>query len=146
MLYKALLVIFLVLMIPNMIVYAIHGYDELEEAYKNMPVAATEHKGNEQFAEGIFFTVILIGYMVTTILVIAYPRMMGAYYVILFGTVVIIIIYYLSKTVGFPAPDFYDNMIVDDTTNWKDVITKVAQQAFVIPLSMMLILKRYNIK
>lgn len=125
-------------MIPNIFVYAYHSHHEFEEAFEHQPVATTNHKGNEQFAEGIFFASIAIGYTITTILVVVKRHNTAPYYVILVGTVVIIIIYYLSKTSGFPAPDFYDNWIIDDTTNWKDNVTKIAQQIFVIPLAMML--------
>jgi hypothetical protein len=44
----------------------------------------------------------------------------------------------MSKTIGFPNIDFYDWIIIDNTTNWKDLVTKIAQQSFVIPLSILL--------
>lgn len=136
--YKILLILFLLFMIPNIVVYAIHAHHELEEANEHIPVAETNHKGQEQLAEGIFFTSITVGYTITTLAVIIKPNNFISYYAILIGTILIIIIYYLSKTTGFPAPDFYDNMILDDTTSIKDLITKVSQQIFVIPLSMLL--------
>src|SRR5215218_920458 len=132
-----LLISFVAIMIPNIAVYVIHAHDELNEAKENIPVQSTNHKGLEQLNEGIFFTIIYIGYITTTILIVSNPYNLKPYYVVFFGTISIIIVYFLSKTIGFPAFDFYDWVIVDDTTNWKDVITKVAQQSFVIPLGML---------
>lgn len=136
--YKVLLTIFLVTMIPNIAVYAIHAHHEFEEAFEHMPIAATNEQGNEQFLEGIFFSAITIGYVVTTIYIVAKPNNTTSYYVILVGTVIIIVIYYITKTVGMPVPDGHDNWIVDYTLNWKDNVTKIAQTIFIIPLAMLL--------
>ena len=125
-------------MIPNIFVYAYHTDHELSEGFKNILNPATNHKGNEQLAEGIFFLGITLGYIITTLYIEFRPNNLKAYYIIILGTIAIIVIYYLSKTTGFPAPDLYDWMIIDDTTNWKDAVTKIAQQTFVIPLSMLL--------
>ena len=135
---KALLALFIILMIPNIIVYFYHSHHEFEEAFEHIGTSNLDHKGHEQLAEGIFFLVIAVGYTITTILVAVKPKSLASYYIILIGTIVIIVVYYFSKTVGFPAPDFYDYIIIDDTTNWKDAVTKIAQQTFVIPLAMLL--------
>jgi len=146
MIIKILLILFLVAMIPNIFVYGYHGHHEFEEAFEHIGIPETDHKGNEQFAEGIFFSIVTVGYIITTIFVLVKPYNTISYYAILVGTVIIIIIYYASKTSGLPAPDFYDNWIIDDSTNWKDNVTKIAQQAMVIPLSMLLILRATKIK
>jgi ABC-type proline/glycine betaine transport system permease subunit len=133
-----LLTIFIVLMIPNIIVYAYHSIHEYSEAMEHIPYTETNHQGMEQLNEGIFFSIITIGYVITTINVITKPNRLKSYYIILIGTIVIIIVYYMSKTIGFPNIDFYDWIIIDNTTNWKDLVTKIAQQSFVIPLSILL--------
>jgi len=143
---KILLMSFLVLMVPNIFVYAYHTEHEFSEGFKNIQNPATNHKGNEQLVEGIFFLGITLGYIITTIYVIFRPTNLKNYYIIILGTIAIIVIYYLSKTTGFPAPDFYDWIIIDDTTNWKDTVTKIAQQTFVIPLSMLLGIRLMNKK
>lgn len=123
-------------MIPNIFVYAYHANHELNESKENL--AKFPQISHEQFAEFVFFTGIAAGYTICTIAIIAKRHVTAPYYVILVGTVIIIIIYYLSKTSGFPVPDFYDWWMIDDSTNYKDVVTKIAQQTFVIPLAMML--------
>ena len=85
----------------------------------------------------ILFAIIAIGYVVTTALVFIKPNNVISYYVILVGTVAIIIVYYLRAITGIPVLGT-DLWIKDYTTDHRDVITKIAQQAFVIPLAMML--------
>ena len=143
---RILLISFLVLMIPNIFVYAYHTEHEFSEGFKNIQNPTTNHKGNEQLAEGIFFLGITLGYIITTMYIVFRPNNLKNYYIIILGTIAIIVIYYLSKTTGFPAPDFYDWIIIDDTTNWKDAVTKIAQQTFVIPLSMLLGIRLMNKK
>lgn len=135
---KALLAIFLICMIPNIFVYGYHANHELTEANEHIGDPVLDHKGKEQFAEGVFFSVIAAGYTFATAALLIAPYNPIPYYIIFFGTIAIILIYYASKTSGFPAPDGYDNWIVDDTTNWKDNVTKIAQQIFVIPLALLM--------
>lgn len=123
-------------MIPNIAVYGYHANHELHESQENS--AKYPEITNEQFAEFIFFSTIAIAYTICTILIVVKRSRTAPYYVILIGTVVIIIIYYMSKTIGFPVPDYNNWWMVDDSTNWKDLVTKIAQQTFVIPLAMML--------
>jgi hypothetical protein len=141
---KILTIIFLAFMIPNIAVYAYHMQHEFHESQEN----ATHFKetSNEQFGEGIFFLIVTIGYVIMTIWVLIRPKNTIPYLVILIGTVVIIVIYYLSKTSGVPILDGFDNWIIDDSTNWKDAVTKIAQQAMVIPLAMLLVLNTTNKK
>jgi hypothetical protein len=137
-----LLIIFLIFMIPNIAVYAYHANHELHESKEN--AIKYPEISSEQFAEFIFFTAIAIGYTICTVAIVAKRSRTAPYYVILIGTVVIIIIYYMSKTIGFPVPDYHNWWMIDDSTNWKDLVTKICQQIFVIPLAMMLQRERYR--
>jgi hypothetical protein len=77
-------------------------------------------------------------------LVFIKPNNVIPYYVILLGTVAIVIVYYLRAITGIPVLGT-DLWIKEYTTDHRDVITKVAQQALVIPLAMML-QKVYDVK
>ena len=132
-----LLILFLVLIIPSIAVYAYnanHEYHESEES----KIEGLIEKSAEQRAEFMLFAGIAIIYAIPTIFIIVYRNKTLPYYVILVTTVVISIIYYLSKTTGVWIPDGFDNWIIDTTSNWKDAVTKISQQAFVIPLSKLL--------
>ena len=134
---NTLLILFLVLMIPSIAVYsynANHEYHESEESKANGLI----EKSAEQRAEFILFGGIAIIYAIPTFFITVYRNKTLPYYIILVTTVVITVIYYLSKTTGIWIPDGFDNWIVDTTSNWKDAVTKISQQAFVIPLSMLL--------
>jgi hypothetical protein len=47
------------------------------------------NKSTRQLAEGIFFAMLAIGYIVTTILIFTKPRNVILYYIILGGTIII---------------------------------------------------------
>jgi hypothetical protein len=102
------------------------------------------NKSTRQLAEGIFFAMIAIGYIVTSILIFAKPNNVIPYYIILAGTVAIIIVYYFRTMTGIPIIGT-DLIIKEYAIDYRDVITKIAQQAFVIPLAMML-QRVYDIK
>jgi len=124
-------------MVPNIVVYAynaIHEYQESEES----KIEGLIEKSAEQRAEFVLFAGIATIYAISTFFVVRYRNRTLPYYIILFTTVVIAVIYYISKTTGIWIPDGFDNWIIDNTVNWKDAITKISQQAFVIPLSMLL--------
>ncbi|HET9805993.1 MAG TPA: hypothetical protein VFP49_03705 [Nitrososphaeraceae archaeon] len=132
-----LLILFLILMVPSIVVYAYnanHEYHESEESKVNELI----EKAAEQRAESIFFAGIAIIYAIPTFFITIYRNKTLPYYIILVITVIITVIYYLSKTTGVWIPDGFDNWIIDNTVNWKDAVTKISQQAFVIPLSMLL--------
>src|SRR5215203_4841842 len=129
-------IIFVGLMIPNVIVYAEHSLLELDES-KESAEKGTINKSTRQLAEGIFFALIAIGYIITTILIFAKPNNVIPYYIILVGTVAIIIVYYFRTMTGIPIIGT-DLIIKEYTIDYRDVITKITQQAFVIPLAMML--------
>ena len=138
-----LLIIFVGLMIPNVIVYVEHSLLEFDES-QNSSEQGMVNKSTRQLAEGIFFALIAIGYVVTTILIFIRPNNVIPYYVLLIGTVAILIVYYFRTMTGIPIPGT-DLLIKEYTIDYRDVITKIAQQAFVIPLAMML-QRLYDIK
>ena len=130
-------------MIPNVIVYVKHSLLEFDES-QNSTEQGMVNKSTRQLAEGIFFALIAIGYVVTTILIFIRPNNVIPYYVLLIGTVAILIVYYFRTMTGIPIPGT-DLLIKEYTIDYRDVITKIAQQAFVIPLAMML-QRLYDIK
>jgi hypothetical protein len=123
-------------MIPNVIVYAEHSLLEFNESGKSAEQGMV-NKSTRQLAEGIFFASIAIGYVVTTIFIFAKPNNVIPYYVLLIGTIAILVVYYFRTMTGIPIPGT-DLMIKEYAIDYRDVITKIAQQAFVIPLAMML--------
>jgi hypothetical protein len=129
-------IIFVGLMIPNVIVYAEHSLLEFDES-QNSTEQGMANKSTRQLAEGIFFALIAIGYIVTTILIFIKPSNVIPFYVLLIGTVAILIVYYFRTITGIPIPGT-DLIIKEYAIDYRDVITKIAQEAFVIPLAMML--------
>jgi hypothetical protein len=136
-------IIFVGLMIPNVIVYVEHSLLEFEES-QNSKEQGMLNKSTRQLAEGIFFAMIAIGYVITTMLIFIKPNNVIPYYVLLIGTVAILIVYYFRTMTGIPIPGT-DLIIKEYAIDYRDVITKIAQQAFVIPLAMML-QRIYDIK
>jgi hypothetical protein len=136
-------IIFVGLMIPNVIVYAQHSIHEIEASQKS----ATDGKVNSstrQLGEGTFFGLVAIGYTITTIFILLKPTNVIPYYVLLIGTVAIIVVYYFRTTTGIPVLGT-DLIIKEYLVDYTDVITKIAQQIFVIPAAMML-QKVYDMK
>ena len=128
--------IFVGLMVPNVIVYVEHAIHEIQVSQKSTQEGKV-NSSTRQLSEGIFFAMIAIGYVITTILIFIKPNNVIPYYVLLLGTVAIIIIYYFRTTTGIPIPGT-DLIIKEYVVDYSDVITKISQQAFVIPLAMML--------
>ena len=128
--------IFIGLMFPNVIVYLEHSLLELGES-KESAEKGSINKSTRQLGEGTFFALVATGYIITSILVFTKPNNVVPYYVILVGTVAIIIVYYFRTMTGIPVIGT-DLIIKEYTVDYRDVITKIAQQAFVIPLAMML--------
>lgn len=129
-------IIFVGFMIPNVIVYVEHSLLEFGES-QNSSEQGMINKSTRQLGEGIFFALVAIGYVVTTILIFVKPNNVIPYYVLLIGTVSILIVYYFRATTGIPIPGT-ELIIKEYTIDYRDVITKISQQAFVIPLAMML--------
>ena len=129
-------IIFVALMIPNVIVYLEHSVLEIIGSEKSA------EKGNvntstRQLGEGIFFVLIGVGYIITTAWILMKPNNVVPYYIVLVGTVAILIVYYFRTTTGIPVLGT-DLIIKEYVVDYRDVITKISQQAFVIPLAMML--------
>ncbi|MGZ5489923.1 MAG: hypothetical protein ACXW2E_06305 [Nitrososphaeraceae archaeon] len=133
---KILSIIFVALMIPNVIVYAEHSLLEFHESEKSSEQQMV-NKSTRQLSEGIFFALVAIGYVVTTIFIFAKPNNVIPYYVLLIGTIAILVVYYFRTMTGIPIPGT-DLIIKEYAIDYRDVVTKIAQQAFVIPLAMML--------
>ena len=123
-------------MIPNVIVYVEHALLEIDESQKSHEQGMV-NKSTRQLSEGIFFAMIAIGYIVTTALIFTKPNNVIPYYVLLIGTVAILVVYYFRSITGIPIPGT-DLVIKEYAIDHRDVITKISQQAFVIPLAMML--------
>lgn len=129
-------IIFLAFMIPNVIVYAEHSLLEFGES-QNSSQQGMVNKSTRQLGEGVFFALVAIGYVVTTVLIFVKPNNVIPYYVLLIGTVSILIVYYFRATTGIPVLGT-ELIIKEYAIDYRDVITKISQQAFVIPLAMML--------
>jgi hypothetical protein len=133
---KILSIIFVGLMIPNLIVYVEHSLLEFHESEKSLEQQMV-NKSTRQLSEGIFFALVAIEYVVTTIFIFIKPNNEIPYYVLLIGTIAILVVYYFRTMTGIPIPGT-DLVIKEYAIDYRDVITKIAQQAFVIPLAMML--------
>ena len=127
--------IFLISVIPTIYIYAEHANVE-KEAYEN---ATTETKKIKTLSEALLFGGIGLGYVIATIFIFLKPRNPIAYLVIIIGTVAVTILYYF-RIYGIPIP-FIEIVIVDFSSDWRDVITKIAQQILVIPATALLLLR-----
>jgi hypothetical protein len=130
--------IFFITIIPTIYVYIEHANVE-KEAYDN---AKTETKKIKTLSEALLFGGIGLGYVIATIFIFIKPRNPVPYLIILVGTVAVVILYYL-RIYGIPIP-FTEIVIVDFSSDWRDVITKICQQILVIPTMALLILNRKN--
>jgi hypothetical protein len=115
-----------------MIVYVEHGYVEMK-AHEN---AKTETKQIKTLGEAFLFFGIAIGYSTLTSLIVFFPKYRIPYIIVIVGTIAIVILYYL-RIYGIPVP-FTNIVITDFSADWRDVITKIAQQILVVPAAMML--------
>ena len=130
--------IFLITIIPTIYVYIEHANVETEAFHK----ATTETKKIKTFSEALLFGYIGLGYVIATILIFIKPQNAIPYLVIIIGTVAVTILYYF-RIYGIPIP-FTEIVIVDFSSDWRDVITKICQQILVIPAMALLILNRKN--
>lgn len=128
-------ILFLVAVIPTIIVYLEHSFVEFV-AHDKSVIQGKETKAIKQLGEGILFAIIGIGYIVFTIWIFIQPRNKIPYVVILVGTVLVIVVYYL-RIYGIPVVGT-DIVITDISQDWRDVISKIAQQIMMIPLSFLL--------
>ena len=136
---KILLIIFLATVIPTVYVYWEHGLAEFQSYAKSVE-NGDEYKATKQLGETVLFMLIAVGYLIGIVFVIAVPKSRIPYLILIVGTIAIVILYYL-RIYGIPVP-FTDVIIRDISTDWRDVITKIAQQIMVIPLTVLLINRR----
>ena len=130
-----LISIFLITVIPTIYVYLEHASVELD-AYDK---AKTETKMIKTLSEAIFFTSIAFGYLLSIVAMAYFPESRVPYLVILVGTVAINFLYYF-RIYGIPVLGT-EIVITDLSTDWRDVVTKIAQQILVIPVTALLILR-----
>lgn len=128
-----ILLIFLATVIPTIILYSYHALIEFQASQ----IAKTHTKFIKTTSEGILFSVIAIGYIITTILIIIRPNYKIPYLVILVGTVIIAVIYNM-RIFGLPIP-FTEIVITDLSSDWMDSITKICQQIIPIPVTILLV-------
>jgi hypothetical protein len=136
---KLFFIIFLATVIPTIYVYGEHAKIEFN-AYNE---TISETKKTKTLAEAIFFFSIAIIYAVLTIVILSAPEYRIPYIIIIVGTIAIVIFYYVSRISSVPIP-FTDVVIVDRTADWRDVVTKIAQQIMVVPVSLLLAEKLNN--
>ncbi|MDF2736335.1 MAG: hypothetical protein K0S93_191 [Nitrososphaeraceae archaeon] len=128
--------IFLVALIPTIYIYLEHANVEFK-AFEN---AKTETKQIKTLSEFALFFGIALGYIVSFVAMLYFPQSRIPYLVILVGTVAIVILYYF-RIYGIPIP-FTEIVIVDFSSDWRDVITKICQQILVIPLSILFVKRK----
>jgi hypothetical protein len=130
--------IFLITVIPTIYVYAEHANVEFN-AYTN---AKTETKQIKTLSETIFFGAISIGYSFLASCIIFLPRYRIPYLVIIVGTIAVVILYYL-RIYGIPIPGT-PIVIVDFSSDWRDVITKICQQILIVPVTALYMIRSRN--
>ena len=128
--------IFLICVIPLIYVYIEHANLE-KNAYDK---ALTETKKIKTLGEALVFGGIGLGYAIATVFIFIKPQNPIPYLVIIIGTIAVVILYFL-RIYGVPIPGT-DIVIVDLSTSTPDVITKIAQQILVVPVTALLILRR----
>jgi hypothetical protein len=128
--------IFFITTLVTSYVYVEHANVELE-AYEN---AKTETKKIKTLGESLLFSIIGFGYLFTGIFMFLKPRNLIPYLVIIIGTIAVVILYYF-RIYGIPIP-FTEIVIVDFSSDWRDVITKICQQILVVPTSVLLMMRK----
>jgi hypothetical protein len=130
--------IFLISVIPTIYVYIEHANVEAK-AYDN---AKTETKKIKTLSEALLFGGIGLGYVIATIFIFLEPQSRIPYLVIIVGTIAVVILYYL-RIYGIPIP-FTQIVIVDFSSDWRDVITKIAQQILIVPVTALYMIRSRN--
>jgi hypothetical protein len=130
---KFLYFIFLICVIPTIYIYFEHAAIEKQAHDK----ATSETKKIKTHAEYAFFALIGFGYMLVIPFILIVPQYRIPYLVLIVGTIAIVVFYYLSRIYPIPIP-FTDIVIRDVTMDWRDVITKIAQQIMLVPISILL--------
>jgi hypothetical protein len=128
--------IFLITVIPTIYVYIQHAIVEGEASLE----AKTETKKLKTFIEGLLFFVIGLGYVVATCFMFLCPTSRLPYLVIIVGTIAVVILYYF-RIYGIPIPGT-QIVIVDLSSDWRDVVTKIAQQILVVPVTALYMIRK----
>lgn len=132
----SLLLIFLVTTtIPVIYVYLEHATVEVN-AYEK---ATTETKKIKTLSEALLFAGIGFGYVISIGAILYFPKSPIPYLVVIIGTIAVVILYYL-RIYGIPIPGT-EIVIVDFSSDWRDVVTKIFQQILVVPATALLFLR-----
>ena len=129
------------LILPTSYIYVDHANVEAK-AYEN---AKTETKKIKTMSEALLFFGIGLGYIITMCYMLLYPQNRLPYLVLLVGTVAVTILYYF-RIYGIPIPFTDGIVIVDFSSDWRDVITKISQQILVIPVAILMVVNTYTRK
>ena len=129
------------LILPTSYIYVDHANVEAK-AYEN---AKTETKKIKTMSEALLFFGIGLGYIITMCYMLLYPQNRLPYLVLLVGTVAVTILYYF-RIYGIPIPFTDGIVIVDFSSDWRDVITKICQQILVIPVAILMVVNTYTRK
>jgi hypothetical protein len=135
-----LLAIYLICVIPTVYIYITHGLEE-KTAYDKSISIGNEYKATKQIGEALLFLIIGLSYILLTVLILIKPNWRIPYIIIIVGTIAVVILYYM-RIFGIPIIGT-DNIVIRDlSTDYRDVITKIAQQILVIPLSILFAIRR----
>src|SRR5215212_9284952 len=98
-------------------------------SHKNQMIKEWQTKVQDNLPK-VYFSMLAIGYIVTTILIFTKPRNVILYYIILAGTIIIIIVYYFRTMTGIPVIG-KDLIIKEYYVDYRDVIKKIIKKEFV---------------
>lgn len=120
------------MVIPLIVLYLEHAYVEFSAHDK----AKSETKRIKTAGEGTLFLSIAVGYLITTIYILVFPRDKIPYVVVIVGTVAIVYLW-LFRIYGIPIPGT-DIVITDMSSDWRDIISKTLQTVIIIPATILL--------
>jgi len=127
--------LYLITVIPATYVYIEHAIVE-KNAHDN---AKTETKKIKTSAESLLFISIALGYIIASLFMLLRPQSAIPYLAVIIGTIAIVILYY-QRIYGIPIP-FTDGLVITDlSSDWRDVVTKIAQQILVVPVTALLVI------
>jgi hypothetical protein len=130
--------IFFITTLITSYIYIDHANVELT-AYEN--AKTSEIKKTKTLGEALLFSFIGFGYLFTGIFMFLKPRNPIPYLIIIVGTIAVVILYYM-RIYGIPIPFTNGIVIVDFSTDWRDVVTKICQQILVVPTTVLLMMRK----
>ena len=131
-----LFLIYFICVIPLIIIYVVHGNQELEEAAK-LKEMGNESKSIKTNAEGWFLRTVAFGYAITALAIIMLPNNRIAYIIIIVGTIAVIAIWLGRSEYGIPIPGT-DLEITKYTVGWEGFWTKTLQAIMLVPVAILL--------